>query len=275
MKFIEISHHTCTARISLKGGQLLFWQPTNTSTPVLWSTPEQLFHPEKPIRGGVPICWPWFGKTKLPSHGFVRDMVWHIVSRRDLRHYVEIVLKLSDNDFSKRHWPHPFNLTLTYQLGIRCSIEMKVDCDQPSFGALHSYFHVKNISQTVIHGVGHDYQESDNDFTEPNNKNTLKNPQSLDRIYLNPANITKIEDIALERSITLTHLNSHNLVVWNPGPEGAKNLKDMEHNAYKSMVCVETAAITAPLKSSIGVIIEVNDHNISPVTDSNEYEEQQ
>ena len=257
MHFIDIEHSLCKARISLKGGQLLSWQPRHTASDILWCTPDRFFKENKPIRGGIPICWPWFGRSKLPAHGFVRNMLWTLNSRKETSEGVEVILKLSDNQDTRELWPHAFLLTLRIFLGLRCHVELSIDCEAASHGALHTYFHVNDINKVSIEGTGKEFMDSITGAADKQSNSGLSAPIQIDRIYTKPLPTTQLSDLHSGRRVNLLHTHIRDLVVWNPGLEAATQLGDVEMDAFKSFVCIETAAVNKPLGSSIGVTIEL------------------
>lgn len=259
MQFIDIQHPLCRARISLKGGQLLSWKPSHATEDVLWCTQDKFFREDKPIRGGIPICWPWFGKAKTPAHGFARNMLWTQQSIQETQEGVDVVLSLSDTDYSRQLWPHSFLLTLRFHLGRRCQVELSIHTEGVSHGALHSYFYVNNIQKLAIEGTGPTFINAITGLVEQQPQHRLTAPVNVDRIYTQPSPTTQLLDVNANRTIRLTHSHCQDLVIWNPGSEAAARLGDIEANDYQSFVCVETAAISTALGSSIGVTIELSE----------------
>jgi len=257
MNLIKIDHPSCRATLSLFGGQLLDWQPKDQTHPVLWCTPNELWISGKPIRGGIPICWPWFGRVKSPAHGFARTSHWTLVNHADRGDHVEITLLLQDSQDTREIWPHAFILTLTLKLGNTCEVMLNIDCEHASTGALHSYFQVGDSFKASVSNTGKFYKTSPESELLEQHNNNLFTPVNVDRIYPQAQEFTQIEDPVLHRRINLTHTKMHDLVVWNPGSSGTKILTDMFDQDYQFMLCVETASITQPLSNQIGVEISV------------------
>jgi glucose-6-phosphate 1-epimerase len=137
--------------ISLYGGHVLSYRPVGHS-PLLFVSKASLFEPGKPIRGGIPICWPWFGPNPnpaLPLHGFARIQQWSLSATEYSSDVTEIRLSLSDSDLTRRLWPYAFELSLRIWLDQRLNLELTaVNRDAQPFTfteALHPYLRVKNI----------------------------------------------------------------------------------------------------------------------------------
>ena len=75
---LYLKHTVGTAKIALQGAQLISWQPKNTAKDVLWLSEIEPFQSGVAIRGGVPICYPWFGSVKQPAHGTARIRLWQL-----------------------------------------------------------------------------------------------------------------------------------------------------------------------------------------------------
>lgn len=245
LPMLVVSHRYCQAVIALQGGQLLLWQPSEQK-PVIWLSENAIFDKNVAIRGGIPICWPWFGKIKSPPHGFVRTEIWSLLSCKESQEQISICLNLASNTL----WDYPFDLTVTFKLGSRCFIELDAKGDFSTTAALHSYFYVQNITDTVISGVGKNYEDRllSTSSSDDNNDKLMIN-QEVDRIYTTPQQVTTIDDKVLRRRIKLTHYGASDVVVWNPW-QSAQMIEDMSAEGYKSMLCVETAKINQPLIST-------------------------
>ncbi len=257
MELIEVDNNACKALISTQGAQLLQWQPTHTSDHVLWCSDLAHIQPGKPIRGGVPLCWPWFGKARQPAHGFARILPWRLIERIDKTAVTSLVFELTDSAFTRELWPHPFAARLSMVLGETCEIQLIVDCLKPSTGALHSYLQVGDIEHVTVTGLGMRYQDALQGLSEQSAELSLQIGGPVDRIYTEPESVTRLQDTALGRSVTLEHCHHHDLVVWNPWQSGAAALTDMADEQYRQMLCLETAAINRPLIDTLALTISV------------------
>lgn len=159
LPILVIKHKICSAAVSLQGAHLLFWQPITESTPVIWLSQKAIFKHGKAIRGGVPVCWPWFGKLGDPMHGFARIVEWTLDSCKEDENGVELVLSLTNNQQTQAFFTKPFNVWLTIHLGKTCQITLSCQGDFEATSALHTYFGVNNIANVVVKGLGKTYEE--------------------------------------------------------------------------------------------------------------------
>lgn len=237
---IQIDHPACTALVAYQGAQLLQWTPKGAAESLLWMTPEHFWQPGRPIRGGIPLCWPWFGKVDSPSHGFARLLNWTLIEHEETSDKVGLVFELKSSSKTLTYWPHPFVLRLHHQLGETYQAWLEIDCDHPTTGALHTYLALSDITQVSIENLEAQLL-------------SLKGP--VDQIYPNAPSLTVLKDPVRKHQIQLEHQNASDLVLWTPWQQGAEKLKDMHDDDYKKFVCIETAAINQPLGQQIGVRI--------------------
>ncbi|WP_294614224.1 D-hexose-6-phosphate mutarotase [uncultured Gilliamella sp.] len=249
LPILVIKHKICSAAVSLQGAHLLFWQPITESTPVIWLSQKAIFKHGKAIRGGVPVCWPWFGKLGDPMHGFARIVDWTLDSCKEDENGVELVLSLTNNQQTQAFFTKPFNVWLTIHLGKTCQITLSCQGDFEATSALHTYFGVNNIANVVVKGLGKTYEERLAVVNKPAIEGQLTFNQEVDRIYNNANKIITISDG--DRTIQLTNTEASDVVTWNPWIDKAKSMADFADEEYQSMVCVETACINKPLKLSM------------------------
>jgi D-hexose-6-phosphate mutarotase len=252
---IEINTLQATATISLEGGQLLAWQPKSQIEPVLWLSKLAQFAPGKAIRGGVPICWPWFGKhptnSQLPGHGFARVVSWNVESTSiDTEGVIDIKLGLADsassNQLRPEYWPKTVSLSVHYRIGdiLKVSLTTKnnTKTEIRFTEGLHTYFYVNNVENVRVFGLD-EYVFID--LLDGNQRRRQKGPITfgceVGRIYVNCDKSTFIEDRALGRSIHIVGSGSSSIAVWNPGLTTASKMPDLGSEGWRTMVCVETA----------------------------------
>lgn len=240
-----IDHPLCQAAISLQGAHLLYWQPTDEASPVVWLSDNALFKRGKAIRGGIPVCWPWFGNTLSPAHGFARIVDWQLKYVHEDDQGVELLLSLHQTDETLQYWPHEFSLEMRFQLGKTCKVELSCQGDFSATSALHSYFGVSDIHQITIEGLGADYIDKLSTVNPPKNVGSMTFDQEVDRIYTQPEPISYIKD--RHRSIKIQHFTYSDVVVWNPWVEKARAMSDLADNSYQHFVCVETCRIHHPI----------------------------
>ena len=218
---------------------------------VLWLSSLASFAPGTAVRGGVPVCWPWFGddapRDGLPKHGFARTAEW-VLERVEIGDAgeVEVEMSLSPSDWTRSMWAYEFELKYLVVVGrtLRAALTTTNKGDVP-FGlsqALHTYFRVGNISETAVEGLdGVEYLDALDEFKRKRQEGDIVIAENVDRVYLDSEGERFIRDGALNRRIRISKEGSASDVVWNPWLDKAAAMADFENDGYKKMVCVETA----------------------------------
>ncbi len=247
----EIDNALATATISLDGGHVITWWPKHQSSPVLWVSKLAKYIPGKAIRGGVPICWPWFGAhptdKKLHGHGYARITPWVVDSVRNLEGgATEIKLTLQVTDLSLAHWPHSVGLSATITVGSTLTIELTTtnnsDQEISLSEGLHTYFQIGDIADIRIHGLeGGEYVDLVNGNARCQQSGEITFDGELGRIYVNSDSACIIEDPRLNRQIRVEKSGSLSTAVWNPWDITAAKMDDLDANGWRDMVCVESA----------------------------------
>ncbi len=242
----HVSTPYATAQVALYGGQVLAWEPTGHK-PVIWVSKAAVYEQGKPVRGGVPVCWPWFGP--LPGqalHGFVRTRAWEVRSAH-LDASGQVILRLGICGDAATHalWNNAFDLELVVTVGQTLTIALTTrNTGAAAFTltqALHTYFCVGDITHTKVLGLdGCDYLDKVQNMAEMQQSGAVRFSGETDRVYLNTTSDCLIEDATWGRSIRVTKQGSDSTVVWNPWAEREKAIADMAEGDYKGMVCVET-----------------------------------
>jgi len=267
-----VNEEYCKARIARHGGHVMEWMPKGQTEPVLYLSPQALFSEGKPIRGGIPVCWPWFNAhpsdPEKPSHGLARNRFWTVTDVSEHRDDVFLELSLNDDEETRAIWPHAFELKLALTIGetLKLNLTAKNLSDKPIevTGALHSYFRVGDIGQTHFSGLeGVSYLDTVGGKNEEVSAGSTLIKEEVDRIYHGGGEIS-IHDGANNRVIKLTSKGSNSTVIWNPWVDKSKAIGDLPDEDYKQFLCVETAnaakdvVTIAPGKShTLGVLIEV------------------
>lgn len=246
-----IRNNACSATIARTGAQLLSWHPHGLGE-VLWRSDIRPKSPDQPRRGGIPVCWPWFGPhptdPSKPNHGFVRTRRWTVVSTasKDSRQATELTLKTGTLPSDSSLWPYQAEVSLRFIAGATLRLELttrntgteRFDLTQ----ALHSYFRVENIEHVEVEGFdGHDYLDKVENYARKRQSGPITFNKETDRIYLGHIGPAIIRDPVAGRAIVVTKSGSSSSVVWNPWEERAAQLGDMGPAGYCRMVCVETA----------------------------------
>lgn len=247
----EISNTWAQATVSTYAGQVLSYRPKDQPHDILFLSDKAYFANGKAIKGGIPVCWPWFGADPenlgRPAHGFVRNRQWQVTGSKSLADgSTQIVMCMTDNDATHMLWPHPFRLDVEISVGD----SLKVDLVTHNTGndsitisqALHSYFQVGDIGKVSLHGLdGLQYLDKVNDFTRMTQSGTVTISGELDRIYTGVTRDLTIDDRSLQREIVIASSGCSTAVVWNPWVETAASMADLADDDYRHMLCVETA----------------------------------
>ncbi|MBE0510000.1 MAG: D-hexose-6-phosphate mutarotase [Chromatiales bacterium] len=246
----EISNPHATARIALQGAHLLTFQPSGEQ-PLIWLSPEAKLAEGKSVRGGVPVCWPWFGphaeQKSWPGHGFARTVPWRLERASQLDDgRTELEFVLLGNEASREQWPHASELRQHITIGKTLRHELITSnlSDQPiTIGqALHTYFQVGDLRQCHVAGLeGCDYIDKVAGMARASQQGPVRFAGEVDRIYLDTPARCEIVDPALNRRIVIEAQGSHSTVVWTPWAEKATQMGDLGPDGYLNMVCVETA----------------------------------
>ncbi|WP_395753427.1 D-hexose-6-phosphate mutarotase [Prosthecobacter sp.] len=245
---LVIEHPAVMGRIALNGAHVTDWIPDGHD-PVLYMSAAAVLEPGKPIRGGIPICWPWFGPhptdSSKPAHGFVRTQMWEVDVARETTAGVDIVLKLSDSAESKALWPHSFSLRLHVHLGASLQVTLQVTNTGSSpwsmTGALHTYLNVEDVTKIAVHGLhGTHYVEGRLSPEKRPQQGTIVIDQEVDRMYISDATVI-VHDPLWKRELVIEKAGSLATVVWNPWIEKSKRLADLPDEAYPEFLCIEAA----------------------------------
>ncbi|MBL4827877.1 MAG: D-hexose-6-phosphate mutarotase [Spongiibacteraceae bacterium] len=260
---VRVENSQATATVFLQGAQLSHYQ-LNNQAPIIWCSESNDYQQGKSLRGGIPICWPWFGDlsrnpdnvkqqigdiANAPAHGFVREQLWQldqveIVNPKLTR--LTLSLTLAEN--TNAYWSYPCALQLTIIIGQQLTLQLQIkNLSQQTFAfsnALHSYFAVGDINQVTINGLeSHPYIDCLDQWQSHTQDSALSINQEVDRIYKNTNNTISITDSAWKRVIEIENKGSNSAVVWNPWKDKAKRLSQFDDHDYQNMLCIETANI--------------------------------
>jgi D-hexose-6-phosphate mutarotase len=239
------------AAVFLHGGHVAHFQPKGEK-PVLWTSAESRFESGKPIRGGVPVCFPWFGPKagapEAPMHGFARILPWAVKDvRRGDAGALHAVLELTPQAAARGGFPHELGLELTVLVSRSLRLELavkNVDTAPARFEeALHSYFAVSDVRQAAIRGLeGVAYLDKTAAMARnPGEPGPIAIAAETDRVYLEARGTVTIDDRGWQRRIVVSKSGSATTVVWNPWIAKARALADFGDDEWPGMVCVETA----------------------------------
>lgn len=237
-----------TAEIYLYGAQITSWKP-NGSDEVLFLSEQSHWEEGKPIRGGIPICFPWFrGKAddpEAPTHGFVRTKEWRIESvGQTTKDLAEAVFSTESDEASRAWWPFDFRLEYRVAIGetLKLELEMK-NIGQTGVRfqeALHTYFNVGDVKRARVQGLdGIFYLDNVDGNSEKQQRADLVFTGPTDNAYRNATGPVDILDPVLHRKLRTEKQNSASTIVWNPWSDGAGKLADLADGEWRRMLCVE------------------------------------
>ncbi|NJN72133.1 MAG: D-hexose-6-phosphate mutarotase [Limnothrix sp. RL_2_0] len=248
---IEITNSQGSGLISIYAGHVLSYRPAGATEDVIFLSSDVVFKEGKAIRGGVPICWPWFGPDPeglgRTNHGFVRDRLWSVISTETTTSgATRVILGLKDTAETRQIWDYSFELAIAITVGSSLTLELITrNTGDKTFTitqALHTYFQIGDISQTKVLGLDNcDYIDKVDGGKQKNQLGEVAIASEVDRVYLAVPNTLTIEDPALSRRINIHSKNSKTAIIWNPWIEKAANMGDLGDTDYKTMICVETA----------------------------------
>ena len=244
--------------IALLGAQVLSWRRDGSD--ILWQASRAEFLPGKPVRGGVPLVFPWFGDHPAgggrPAHGFARNLEWQLAATRPARG-----VRLHVEQPANEDWPHAFAMDLEVQLQNALTLTWTVhNRGAAPFRfeqALHTYFAVGDVHRASVHGL--QGVPSSEHAAAPeaawDRDAPLHFRAETDRIFQDVPRELRLLAPALGRTVTLTTDNAASAIVWNPWPAKTARLAQMAADDWERFVCIESAnvrehAITIPAHGS-------------------------
>lgn len=246
--FLEITNDSATARIALQGAHLYHYA-RHGEAPLLWVSACSPFEAGKAIRGGVPICWPWFGphptESTLPQHGFVRTALWQLHEFCDENaRQSRVTLSIQSSDATRALWDFDFALFLHVSIGE--TLEMRLETHNQSSRpmrlsqALHSYFGVDAIEHASIEGLeGAEYFDNLTQTRQKGAHEPLRIGEEVDRVYVPMRWPLTLHDA--NRRIAINAAHSQSAVVWNPWSAKSATTGGMCPDGYRTMLCIECA----------------------------------
>lgn len=249
--FIEIRSAKASALISIYAGQVLSFRPTGEADDLMFLSEKAYYQAGKAIKGGVPICWPWFGADPeglgRPAHGFVRNRLWSVVvTEITADGDIKVTLGLVDTPETRAIWPKSFILRLEITVGNSLNLEL-ITCNTGTQAfsvtqAFHTYFKVGDISRVNILGLeGTDYIDKTSNSAQKHQAGAVMIDTEVDRIYLGVQGKLVIDDAAMKRRIQITSRGSKTAVVWNPWEKISAEMGDLQDDDYRRLLCVETS----------------------------------
>ncbi len=244
----DISTSQATAVVYLQGAHVTAWQPKGQA-PAIFVSRKSDFTPGKPIRGGVPIAFPWFaarhdGKTG-PSHGFARIQDWTLAFAALAGDDLHMTFTLGPTEISRGLGFDRFRLAYQLTIGRALTMELVVvnDGAVPLIfeEALHTYYAVSDIHEIGVTGLeGVTYLDKNDSLKPKQQHGTIAITEPTDRVYLNTTTTCALHDAGSKRRIRVSKAGSNTTVVWNPWETGAAKLPDMDATEWHEFIAIET-----------------------------------
>lgn len=277
-----VENSNATAVISLFGAHLLSYINKADNKERLWLSEAAIFDNKTPIRGGIPLCWPWFSShavhAEYPSHGYARTQMFTLVDiseTHDGNNITSSVVTLKPSN------PKQFAYTLDMSIVITVSGALTVEIQSHNQGtsavaltqALHTYLRVDDISLIQLHGVKTPYADKLNATTQNKAPQPYLFNQEVDRIHdfahnkqtcLQKITLTQYHPNDKPSATTIRAIEQQghdSTVVWNPWKDKSVSMKDMHQDGYKTMLCIEAANTTGAQEPLI--LAPEQTHNLS------------
>ena len=245
IQLLHIDNAFATAEISLFGGHILSFKPKHDNKERLWVSPNALFDGRKAIRGGIPICWPWFGahtcNNHVAAHGYVRTQTWEILNTEETDTGTTISLKppTSVGDGFEGNAQLILAVFVGQQLNIQLRTTNLGETPLTYHCALHSYFAIADIKQCELLGLSEQYSDKTRGYQMFDTPQPYRFSEETDRVHLQQPRTLTIIDKQIKTEILSSGHDS--IVVWNPWQDKSIGMDDMADDSYLTMLCVETA----------------------------------
>jgi glucose-6-phosphate 1-epimerase len=247
--------------VAQQGAQILSYQQAE-QPPLIWLSPQAAYQRGQSVRGGVPLCWPWFGdlrrnpqavqahyyQEQAPAHGLVRALDWELLGIDEEDDAVTLRFAYDTRNQPLDGWPRDVGLTFVVRLAQDLSMSLEThnrgDTPLTLSQALHSYFAVSDVRQVSVEGLqACRYLDTLLDWQELRQQDELGFSAETDRIYLDTPARLSIVDPGWGRRIHLDARGSRSAVLWNPWVDKAKRLSQFPDDAWQNMLCIETANV--------------------------------
>ncbi|MCG7553190.1 D-hexose-6-phosphate mutarotase [Pseudoalteromonas sp. Of11M-6] len=246
LEYIWVDSAFCQAKIFLQGAQLTEFTPAGKGN-LIWVSEAEDYLEGKPVRGGIPICWPWFGvhsKADWPIHGVARKLLWRAHSVEEKSDEITVKLTLPMTLVEAQYWPHTSQLEVEFVLSDKLEVRLtNINTGDAPFTltqALHTYFPTPEVSNTTVDGLqGAKYIE----FGEGPFEQTevVSFARETDMVYTQASPVQTINTPA--GIIEVKRENSTSCVLWNPWLEKSQRLSNFNDDEYHKMLCLEACNV--------------------------------
>lgn len=259
---IGINNTAATAEVFLQGAQVTRFQQTNKA-PLLFLSDACRYQNGAALRGGIPICWPWFGdlqknpmalqqqlpadqREAAPAHGFIRHRLWDVKSITTPTDALTIIELTYNTNGDEPLWPYKTQLIYRVEVGERLSASLSIHNNgNEAFicsGALHTYCAVDHIEHVRLKGFDQaTYIDAIDHWNSKSQQGDIGFSGEVDRIYQAACIAATINDG--DRTINVSSIGSNSTVVWNPWIDKSQRLSQFKANDYQRMLCIETANV--------------------------------
>ncbi|MGC2330923.1 MAG: D-hexose-6-phosphate mutarotase [Candidatus Acidiferrales bacterium] len=249
---VSITSPQAAGEIYLHGAHVTSWKPRGREE-VFFLSSQSRWQDGSAIRGGVPICFPWFGgkadDPKAPAHGFVRTKAWQLESITQAGGAVTVSMFAESSADTKRWWAADFRLVYRVTFDSELTLELEVTNTGGTPArfeeALHAYHRVGDIAKARVCGLdGVRYLDKTDSNREKMQHGEIAIVSETDRVYLNTSDAIELDDPVLRRRTRVMKENSRTTVVWNPWAEKAHSLPDLPDDEWPRMICIETSNVS-------------------------------
>jgi glucose-6-phosphate 1-epimerase len=249
---VRITSPEVVGEMYLHGAHVTSWKPAGGEE-VIFLSSQSRWENGHAIRGGVPVCFPWFGgkadDPKAPAHGFVRTKAWQLESIAEAGGAITVSMFTESDEETKRWWPADFRLVHRATFGRELSLELVVtNTGKTSLcfeEALHAYHRVGNVEKVRVRGLDAiHYLDKTDSRRKKMQQGEIMIVSETDRVYLNTRGAIELEDPVLHRRTRVTKENSRTTVVWNPWVQKAHSLSDFADDEWMQMICLETSNVS-------------------------------
>jgi D-hexose-6-phosphate mutarotase len=253
--YAEIDNAGGVARICLQGAHIVSWRPKSQAEPVVWVSDLAKYGAGKSIRGGVPVCWPWFGphatEKAFPGHGFARTVMWQVTGSATLENGdTQVKFMLMPNDTTRAQFAKACRVELVATVGATLKVDLttsNLDTEAIEIGeALHTYFRIGDIGTASVTGLENaTFVDKVDGGQRKTQSGAIAFTGEVDRVYVSTASECVIVDPDLKRRIRIAKTGSQSTVVWTPWVEKAEKMGDFgpgksNQGGWREMVCVES-----------------------------------
>lgn len=248
LPLLHVSNQSCEAVIAAQGAHVLQFKPQST-TELLWLSPNAIFAEGTAIRGGIPVCLPWFGVNQKdpskPKHGFVRNQDWQLSEIHEPDpNTTKLVFTFESGTEDRALFPYPFTaqlqITLSNEIELTLTLHNHSDSDAEFSWALHSYHPVGDLASTAVAGLsGLNYLDNLRGLKPTLQDGNIRFNGEVDRVY---ESVPVSQQILGQPAITISGHNCETAIIWNPGAENAAAMGDVGEGIHQQFICLERGA---------------------------------